>query len=154
MVPWLTDKLSTLYQTQSFTMFAISCHMSLSWVRSVQSMSAILFLEDRFQCFPPLYGFILQMVFPLGFLNKSYAYFISSFMLHTPHISSFVWFLKQYVVKIRDYEPAHNTVFFILLLPFSFRRRTHILHMHFLRFSVADRPWCPLTAAADPFFQA
>ena len=109
-------------------MFAISCLTSMSWARSFQSMSAILFLEDRFQCFPPLYTFVFQMVFPLGFLNKSYACFIVPCMLHTPLISSFVWFLKQYFVKIGDYEPAHNTVFLIPLLLFPFSPTYHSQH--------------------------
>jgi hypothetical protein len=47
LVPSLTNKLSTFYQIQRFTMFAIACHMSLSQAISVQSMSAILFLEDQ-----------------------------------------------------------------------------------------------------------
>jgi hypothetical protein len=47
-VPRLTNKLCTVYQTQCFTMFARACHMSLSWARSVQSMSTIMFPEDQF----------------------------------------------------------------------------------------------------------
>jgi len=46
--PWLTNKLSKFCWTQRFSMFAIASHMSLSWARSVQSMPAILFFEDRF----------------------------------------------------------------------------------------------------------
>jgi hypothetical protein len=34
-----------------------------------------------------------------------------------------IWFLKQYFVKNRDYEPAHNIVFFIPVLPFPFSPR-------------------------------
>jgi hypothetical protein len=68
--------------------------------------------------------------FRSGFPNKSYAYFISPCMLHTPRISSFVWFLKQYFVKSRDYEPAHNVVFFSPLLPSPFSPRHHSQHLN------------------------
>jgi hypothetical protein len=44
-VSWLTSKFCTFYQNPRFTMFAISCHMSLYWARSVQSVTATLFLE-------------------------------------------------------------------------------------------------------------
>ena len=101
-------------------MFATAGHMFLSWARSIQSMSVILFLEDSFNVIHPSMPGSSKWSFRSSFPNKSYAYFISPCMLHTPHISSFVWFLKQYFVKSRDYEPAHNTVFFIPLLPFPF----------------------------------
>ena len=47
-------------------------------------------------------------------------------MLHTPH--NVVSFLKQYFVKIRDYEPAHSIVLFIPLFPFSLRPKYHSQH--------------------------
>jgi hypothetical protein len=68
-VSWLTEKLSTFYQTQIFSMFAIAFHMSLSRARSVQWMSVILFVKDQFQCYQPLYSWVFQMVIPFGFLE-------------------------------------------------------------------------------------
>ena len=47
---------------------------------------------------------------------------------YIPHISSFIWFLKQYIVKSRDYEHAYNIVVFISLLPFPFSPRYHSQH--------------------------
>ena len=66
--------------------------------------------------------------FRSGFLNKSYAYFISPCMLHTPHISLFD--SSNYFVKSRDFEHAHNVVFFIPLLPFPFSPRYHSQHLN------------------------
>jgi hypothetical protein len=36
-----------------------------------------------------------------------------------------VLFLKQYFVISTDFEPAHNTVFFIPMLPYPFTPRYH-----------------------------
>jgi hypothetical protein len=124
----LANKLSTFYQTQSFTMFARACHIFLSWARSVQSMCAILFLEMSCSVIHPYMSGYSKWSFLSGFPNKSCAYFISPCMLHTLHMSSFVWFLKQYFVECRDYEPAHNIDFFTPLIPSPFSPRYHSQH--------------------------
>jgi len=111
-VPWLTIKLSTFYQTQSFTMFAraATCpcpepDQSSPCLPSCVSWKSVLMLSTLL-CLGLPNGLSL-----LGFPNKSYAKFISPCMLHTPHISAFVWFLL-----------------FIPLKPFPFRPRYHSQH--------------------------
>jgi len=106
-------------------MCARVCHMSLSWARSDQSMSTILFLKDQFECVPPFYAWVFQVVFPFVFHEQNLCTFHFPRMLC---ISSFVWFLGKYFVKNRYYEPAHNIVFFIPVLPFPFRPRYHSQH--------------------------
>jgi hypothetical protein len=38
-----------------------SRHLSLSWARSIQSMSPILILEYSFQYYPPIYAWVFQV---------------------------------------------------------------------------------------------
>jgi hypothetical protein len=58
-------------QTQWFTVFAVACHMSLSWARSVHSISVILLFGDQLQCYSPFYGWFFQ-VLPMLHLCVSY----------------------------------------------------------------------------------
>ena len=71
-----------------------------------------------------------NVVFPFMFLEqkKNYVQPLSPCMLHTPHISWFVWSLKQYFLKSRDYKPRHNVILFISLLPSPFKPRYHSQH--------------------------
>ena len=89
-------------------------------------------------CHPVSWRCVLMLftLLCLGLLNGlsvqvSRAKAIHNSFPHTcyiPHLSSFVWFLKQYFLKSRHYEPAHNIGFFIPLLPFPFSPWYHSQH--------------------------
>ena len=77
-----------------------------------------------------------------GFWDKSYVHLLSPSTLHTLHISSFVWSLKQYFVKSRDFESPHNIMFVIPVLPFPFRPTYHSQHPIFIHHQPIFLPPC------------
>ena len=114
-VPWLTNKLSTVYQTQSFTSLQEPATCPIPEPDQSNPCLPSCFLKISFNDFHPSMPGSSEWFFCLGFPNKSYAYFISPCMLHTPLIICLIphtMFCEQYT----HYEPAHNIVFFIPLI--------------------------------------
>ena len=69
-VHWLTNKLSTFYQTQSFTMSARAATCPCPEPDQSSQCLPSCYFDNQFSCYPPFYAWVFQMVFPFGFPEK------------------------------------------------------------------------------------
>jgi len=116
----LLKKFPAFYGTRRFiTAFTNARHLSLSWVRPIQSMPPSHFLKIHFNFILPSTPRYFEWSLSIRSPHQSPVctpYFLP-YVLHNPHISFFsIWSPKQYMVKSTD-EAPHYVVLSTLLLP-------------------------------------
>jgi len=125
---WKANKSSTsqdipaLYITRKFIIaFTEAHHLSLSWNKTIQSISPSHYFKTNFNIILPSKPRSSKYFFPSGFPTKTlYAPHLSSppYMLHAPPISLFLIRLpEQYLARSTDHKIPRYVVFSTPLLP-------------------------------------
>ena len=106
----LVKKFPTFYGTWRFiTAFTSSCHLSLSWARSIQFMLPIPLPEDPSEYYLPIYAWVFQLASIPQVSPPKPCMHLSSpqYMLHAQPIS--LLFLNETVVKMLCVDAISNT---------------------------------------------
>jgi hypothetical protein len=120
MRPQLAKKFPTFYGTRWFiTPFTRTLHLSLSWVRLIQSLPLYQRMETHFNiihlCVSGFSKWLVSFRFPH---QKPCKHFPLPHVPHAPPIAFFLsWTPEKYLVRGTDHIAAHHAVYSTSLLP-------------------------------------